>query len=81
MGFPIRLERARAVVAVAFGVVGFVIALVAGIVVSVGLFSNRALFVGLVPSVAPGIGDITFLVGTALSAGLYAVLFRRSMAR
>lgn len=31
--------------------------------------------------VAPGIGEVTFLVGIALSAGLYAVLFRRSMAR
>ncbi|MBW0114031.1 purine-cytosine permease family protein [Pseudonocardia abyssalis] len=138
MGFPIRLERARAVVAVAFGIVGFLIALVAlgdaaagyegfllvivywvgpwlgvvltdqylrrgtvpvetfydrsfrnpaglialvaGIVVSVGLFANQALFTGLVPQVLPGVGDVTFLVGIAVSAGLYAALFRRSMA-
>jgi NCS1 family nucleobase:cation symporter-1 len=29
----------------------------------------------------PGIGDVTFLVGMLLSAGLYALLVRRSMAR
>jgi NCS1 family nucleobase:cation symporter-1 len=139
MGFPIKLDRARAVVAVAFGIVGFLIALVAlgdaaagyegfllvivywvgpwlgvvltdqylrrgavpvevfydrgfrnpaglvalvaGIVVSVGLFANQALFTGLVPQVLPGVGDVTFLVGIAVSAGLYALLFRRSMAR
>ncbi len=137
LGVTVPLDRARAVVAAAFGVVGFlialsalgdaaagyeafllvvvywvgpwlgvvltdqylrrrvplellydrgyanpagVIALVAGIVVSVGLFSNQELFTGLVPRVLPGVGDVTFLVGAALAAGLYAVLFRRSMA-
>jgi NCS1 nucleoside transporter family len=53
------------------------IALVAGIVVSVPLLSNQQLFVGLVPAAFPGIGDVTFLVGTALAAGLYALLFPR----
>ena len=139
MGFRIPLERARAVVAVAFGVVGFVIALLAlgdaatgyenfllvivywigpwlgvvltdqylrrgalpveslydrtfrnpaglialvvGIVVSVGLFSNQSLFTGLVPRVFPDIGDIAFLVGIALSAALYAVLYPRLTVR
>lgn len=56
-----------------------VVALLVGIVVSVGLFSNQELFTGLVPRVWPGVGDITFLVGIALVAGLYAVLFRRSV--
>lgn len=54
-----------------------VIALLAGIVVSVPLFSNQVLFTGLVPRVLPGVGDITFLVGIVLSAGIYALLFRR----
>jgi nucleobase:cation symporter-1, NCS1 family len=136
LGINVPLHRARAVVALAFGVVGFLIALLAlgdaaagyeafllvvvywigpwlgvvltdqylrrrvpvellydrgyansagliallvGIVVSVGLFSNQELFTGLVPRVLPGVGDVTFLVGIALSAGLYALLFRRTM--
>jgi NCS1 family nucleobase:cation symporter-1 len=135
MGLPIHLGRARAYVAVAFGVIGFVIALLAlgdaatsyenfllvivywigpwlgvmfadqwlrhdrvpidllydrsysnpagliamlvGIVVSVVLFSNQTLFTGLIPRVAPQIGDITFLVGIVLSAALYVVLAHR----
>ena len=139
MGFRIPLERARAVVAAAFGVVGFVIALVAlgdaaigyenfllvivywigpwlgvvltdqylrrgalpvgslydrtyrnpagiialvvGIVVSVGLFSNQSLFVGLGPRVFPDIGDVAFLVGIVLSAALYALLHPRLTVR
>jgi purine-cytosine permease-like protein len=54
------------------------IALLVGIVVSVGLFSNQELFTGLVPRVLPGVGDVTFLVGIVLAAGLYAVLFGRT---
>jgi NCS1 family nucleobase:cation symporter-1 len=138
LGIAIPLHRARAVVAAAFGLVGFLIALLAlrdaaagyeafllvvvywigpwlgvvltdqylrrrvplellydrgyrnsaglvallvGIVVSVGLFANQQLFTGLVPRVLPGVGDVAFLVGIAIAAGLYAVLFRRSMAR
>jgi nucleobase:cation symporter-1, NCS1 family len=135
MGLPVHLRRARAYVAVVFGVVGFVIALLAlgdaatgyenfllvivywigpwlgvmfadqwlrrdrvpaellydrsytnpagliamvvGIVVSVVLFSNQTLFTGLVARAVPEIGDITFLVGIALSAGLYVLLARR----
>jgi len=53
------------------------IAMVVGIVVSVPLFANQQLFVGLVPAPFPGVGDIAFLVGTALAAGLYALLFPR----
>lgn len=48
-----------------------------GIVVSVPLFSNQVLFVGLVPRLVPGVGDVTILVGIALSAAVYALLFRR----
>jgi NCS1 nucleoside transporter family len=139
MGFRIPLDRARAVVAAAFGVVGFVIALAAlgdaatgyenfllvivywigpwlgvvltdqylrrgalpvdslydpgyrnpvglvalvvGIVVSVGLFANQVLFTGLIPRLFPDIGDIAFLVGIALSAALYAVLYPRLTVR
>ena len=44
---------------------------------SVVLFSNQTLFTGLVPRAVPEIGDITFFVGTLLSAGLYVVLARR----
>lgn len=137
MGFDIALPRARAVVACAFGVIGFVIALLAlgdaavgyegfllvivywigpwlgvvltdmylrrgrlptellydrghrnnagvialvvGIVVSVPLFSHQQLFTGLVPTMLPGIGDITFFVGTALAAAIYAALFPRRL--
>lgn len=135
LGIDLPLHRARAAVAVAFGVVGFVIALLAlgdaaagyeafllvvvywvgpwlgvvltdqllrrrvpvellydrdhrnpaglvallvGIVVSVGLFANQELFTGLVPRIWPAVGDVTFLVGIAVAAGLYAALFGRS---
>ncbi|WP_214402192.1 purine-cytosine permease family protein [Pseudonocardia lacus] len=53
------------------------IAMLVGIVVSVPLFSNQELFTGVVPAAYPDIGDVTFLVGFALSAGLYALLFPR----
>jgi nucleobase:cation symporter-1, NCS1 family len=52
-----------------------VVALLVGIVVSVPLFSNQVLFVGLVPRLVPGVGDVTFLVGIALSAAVYALMF------
>ncbi|GAA0933588.1 purine-cytosine permease family protein [Pseudonocardia zijingensis] len=54
-----------------------VIALVAGIAVSVPLFSNQALFTGLVPRLVPGVGDVTFIVGFVLAALVYALLDRR----
>jgi nucleobase:cation symporter-1, NCS1 family len=53
------------------------VALLVGIAVSVPLFSNQELFTGLVPRLVPGVGDVTFLVGFALSAGLYAALYPR----
>ncbi len=51
--------------------------MVVGIVVSVVLFSNQTLFTGLVARAVPEIGDITFLVGIVLAAGLYVLLARR----
>jgi nucleobase:cation symporter-1, NCS1 family len=53
------------------------VALLVGIAVSVPLFSNQVLFTGLVPRLVPGVGDVTFLVGFALAAAVYALLFRR----
>ncbi|MCO1654940.1 purine-cytosine permease family protein [Pseudonocardia humida] len=53
------------------------VAMLVGIVVSVPLFSNQELFTGVVAAALPGIGDVTFLVGFALAAGLYALLFPR----
>jgi len=47
----------------------------------VPLFSNQVLFVGLIPRLVPGVGDVTFLVGIALSAAVYALLFRRQADR
>ena len=46
-----------------------------GMVVSVLLFSNQSLYVGLVAEQVPSVGDITFIVGFVLSALIYAVLF------
>ncbi|WP_329336132.1 cytosine permease [Streptomyces sp. NBC_00663] len=51
-----------------------VAALLAGIAVSVPLFSNQEKYVGWVPERWPSFGDITCLVGFAVSAGLYAAL-------
>ncbi|MFE6888630.1 purine-cytosine permease family protein [Streptomyces sp. NPDC057694] len=53
------------------------IALLAGVAVSVPLFSNQTLFVGWVPAQWPGVGDLTCPVGFVLGAGLYALLGRR----
>ncbi|MFP5019835.1 purine-cytosine permease family protein [Pseudonocardia phyllosphaerae] len=50
------------------------IALLVGIVVSVGLFANQELFVGLVARDHPEVGDIAFAVGAVLSAGTYVLL-------
>ncbi|MBA4864520.1 cytosine permease [Streptomyces sp. PSKA54] len=50
--------------------------LFAGIIVSVPLFSNQEKYVGWVPEQWPSVGDVTCLVGFAVSAGLYAVLRR-----
>jgi nucleobase:cation symporter-1, NCS1 family len=57
-----------------------VVALLAGIVVSVPLFANQALFTGLVPALVPGVGDVAFIVGFALSAAVYALAARSAVA-
>ena len=50
------------------------IAMATGILVSIFLFSNQTDFTGLVPKHVPALGDIAFLIGFLLSAGLYALL-------
>jgi purine-cytosine permease-like protein len=58
-----------------------VVAMAVALVVSVGLFSNYPqIYVGPVPKAYPAIGDITFIVGFAVSAGLY-LLFNQLGAR
>jgi NCS1 family nucleobase:cation symporter-1 len=52
------------------------IAFVVSVVVSIWLFSNQTFFVGVVPAIAPGVGDLTAVVGFVLGAGLYLALFR-----
>ncbi|WP_328873088.1 cytosine permease [Streptomyces sp. NBC_00287] len=48
-------------------------ALLTGIAVSVPLFSNQEKYIGWVPERWPEFGDVTCLVGFAVSAGVYAV--------
>ncbi len=52
-------------------------ALLIGVAVSVPLFSNQEKYVGYIPEHWPSFGDVTPLVGFAVSAGLYAVLRKR----
>ncbi|WP_406159530.1 cytosine permease [Streptomyces sp. NBC_00882] len=56
-------------------------ALLIGVAVSVPLFSNQEDYVGYVPEHWPSFGDITPVVGFAVSAVLYAALRTRSPAR
>ncbi|MFJ2608890.1 MULTISPECIES: purine-cytosine permease family protein [unclassified Streptomyces] len=51
-------------------------ALLAGVALSVPFFSNQEDYVGWVPQHWPAFGDITCLVGFAVSAGLYGALRR-----
>jgi nucleobase:cation symporter-1, NCS1 family len=51
------------------GVVAFVVATV----VSIWLFANQTIYVGVVPAHAPTIGDLTFVVGFVLAAAIYSV--------
>ena len=53
-----------------------VIAMVAGLVVSIPLFSNQQKFTGLVPAANGSFGDLTALVGFVVAAAVYALLFR-----
>ena len=54
-----------------------VIAMVAGLVVSIPLFSNQEKFVGLVPGANGNFGDLTALVGFVVAAVVYGLLFSR----
>lgn len=51
------------------------VAMLIGMVVSVWLFSNQSLYVGLLAEKFPSVGDITFIVGFVLSALIYALLY------
>jgi NCS1 family nucleobase:cation symporter-1 len=57
------------------------IAMAAGVVVSVWLFSNQEKYVGPVPSHVKAVGDITFEVGFVLAAVLYLALRARGRQR
>ena len=52
------------------------IAMAIGLVVSIGLFSNNAIYTGPIPKAVPQVGDITFIVGFILSAAVYYALNR-----
>jgi nucleobase:cation symporter-1, NCS1 family len=53
-----------------------VVAMAAGIGVSIWLFANQTDYKGVVPTHWPAFGDLTFEVGFALSALLYVIFFR-----
>jgi NCS1 nucleoside transporter family len=53
---------------------GWVSMLVA-VVLSVWLFANQSLYVGVVPAKWAAFGDIAFFVGFLIAAGLYAVIY------
>jgi NCS1 family nucleobase:cation symporter-1 len=59
---------------------GGLVAFLFGLVVSVLLFSNQELFVGLVAKAVPQLGDITFFVGFALAGGAYLLLCKSKIA-
>jgi len=50
-----------------------VLAMAIGLVVSIGLFSNNALYLGTIPKANPGVGDLTFIVGFVIAGVLYYV--------
>ena len=50
------------------------IAMAVAMVVSIALFSNQQLYLGVVPAAVPEVGDLTFEVGFVLAAALYAAL-------
>ncbi len=51
------------------------IAMVLAMVISIWLFSNQQNYTGPIPAAHPAVGDITPLVGFALAAAIYGVLF------
>lgn len=54
------------------GIVAFLVSLV----ISVWLFSNQALYVGLIPSQFSAFGDSTFIFAFIISAAVYALLYK-----
>jgi purine-cytosine permease-like protein len=48
-----------------------VVAMAVGLIVSVWLFANNAIYTGPIPNANPQIGDITFIVGFVLTGVLY----------
>jgi purine-cytosine permease-like protein len=52
------------------------IAMLVGAVVSIWLFSAQVYYTGPVAKAVPAMGDMTFIVGFLLAAGLYAVLLK-----
>jgi nucleobase:cation symporter-1, NCS1 family len=50
------------------------VAMLIGMVVSVWLFADQTIYVGVVPERWPAFGDITFFVGFVVAAVLYAVI-------
>jgi purine-cytosine permease-like protein len=52
------------------------IAMAVGMAVSIWLFSNQVKYVGPVAKAHPALGDITFVVGFVVAAGLFLVLHR-----
>ncbi|MEQ0557877.1 cytosine permease [Amycolatopsis sp. NEAU-NG30] len=52
-------------------------AFLVGLVASVGLFANQALYTAPIPKAVPGVGDLTFAAGFVLAAGTYLLLRRQ----
>jgi NCS1 nucleoside transporter family len=53
-----------------------IVAMAVGLVVSVYLFSNNALYLGVVPKANPSVGDLTFIAGFVIAAVLYYIFQR-----
>ena len=53
-----------------------VVAFTTSLIVSIWLFSNQVLYVGIVPQAYPQVGDIAPLIGFILASVIYTVLFK-----
>jgi NCS1 family nucleobase:cation symporter-1 len=47
------------------------VAMLAGIVVSIWLFSNQTEYIGVIPKHVPSVGDLTFEAGFVITAVIY----------
>jgi purine-cytosine permease-like protein len=56
-------------------------AFLVGLVASVGLFANQALYTGPVPKAIPEAGDLTFAAGFLIAGGLYLLLGKAARQR